>query len=50
MALLVIGIYCYTQGETSKYSIPYDSDGKGCGVDYPEYKFIYFPSPQLDVL
>ncbi len=28
---------------------PYDPDGKGCGVDYPEYPYIYFASPHPDV-
>jgi len=47
--MLLAGIFCYIKGSTTQFNIPFDSDGKGCGVDYPDYKFIYFPSPQYDV-
>jgi len=33
----------------SKFNIPFDADGRGCGLDYPDYKYIYFPTPQYDV-
>lgn len=49
LIMLIAGIYSYNQVSTSKYDTPYDSDGKGCGIDYPGYSYIYFPSPQVDV-
>ena len=27
----------------------YDPDGKGCGVAYPNYPYIYFASPHANV-
>jgi hypothetical protein len=34
-----------------KITVPYDPDGKGCGVDngYTDYPYIYFASPHIDV-
>lgn len=43
--MLIIGIYSWSSSSFSKLTIPYDSDGKGCGVDYPDYPLIYFVSP-----
>jgi hypothetical protein len=37
-------------GNFGRLSIPYDADGKGCGLDYPDYPFIYFASPHVDVI
>lgn len=50
IVMLIAGLYCFFRGSISKLNVPYDSDGKGCGLDYPDYKYIYFPSPQYDVL
>ncbi len=29
---------------------PSDSDGKKCGIDYPNQPYIYFVSPHIDVV
>ncbi len=47
--MLVAAVYSYMKGSTSNFNVPYDSDGRGCSVDYPAYPYIYFPSPQVDV-
>ncbi len=49
LVMLGIAIYSWTKGNFSKLTTPYDPDGKGCGVDYPDYPFIYFASPHSDV-
>ena len=49
--MLVVAIYAWTHpsGDFKKLTSAYDPDGKGCGVDYPDYPFIYFASPHADV-
>ena len=47
--ILVIGIFSWFAGNFKKMTTAYDPDGKGCGVDYPEYPYIYFASPHRDV-
>lgn len=47
--MLGIAIHAWTSNNFSKLTTPYDPDGKGCGIDYPEYPFIYFASPHSDV-
>lgn len=49
IGLFGMGILAWTQGNFDKLSTPYDPDGKGCGVDYPDYPYIYFASPHPDV-
>jgi len=49
IVMLGIAIYSWTNGKFSKLTTPYDPDGKGCGVDYPNYPYIYFASPHYDV-
>ncbi len=49
LAMLGIAIHAWTSNNFSKLTTPYDPDGKGCGVDYPEYPYIYFASPHPDV-
>lgn len=48
-AMLGIAIHAWTSNNFSKLTTPYDPDGKGCGIDYPDYPFIYFASPHSDV-
>jgi hypothetical protein len=48
--MLCIGIYSWTSSNFSKLTTPYDPDGKGCGVDYRDYPYIYFASPHADVI
>lgn len=43
-------IYAIEVGDLRVMNHPYDADGKGCGVDYKEYPYIYFASPQPDVV
>ena len=40
--MLSVAVYAWTAGNFSRLKTPYDSDGKGCGVDYPNYPYIYF--------
>lgn len=47
--MLCFGIYSWTSGNFSRLTTPYDAEGKGCGVDYPDYPYIYFTSPHVDV-
>jgi hypothetical protein len=49
LLMLLLGLFCYARGSSLQFNTPFDPDGRGCGVDYPDYKFIYFPSPQYDV-
>lgn len=49
IVMLGIAIYSWTNGNFSKLTTPYDPDGKGCGVDYKDYPYIYFASPHSDV-
>jgi len=50
LAILVFGIYAWTAGNFKKLTTAYDPDGKGCGLDYPNYPYIYFASPHADSL
>lgn len=47
--MLGIAIYCWAGNNFSKLTTPYDAEGKGCGVDYPDYPLIYFVAPEYDV-
>lgn len=46
---MIISIYAWSTGNFKKLTTAYDPDGKGCGIDYPEYPYIYFASPHTDV-
>jgi hypothetical protein len=48
--ILSISVYAWTAGNFQKMKTAYDSDGKGCGTDYPDYPYIYFASPHTDVV
>ena len=48
--MFIIGIVAWTGNNFDKLTTPYDAEGKGCGVDYPDYPFIYFVVPHTDVL
>jgi hypothetical protein len=47
--MFCIGIYAWSAGNFQKLTTAYDPDGKGCGIDYPNYPYIYFASPHIDV-
>lgn len=49
--MLAVGIYAWTNpnGNFKKLTTAYDPDGKGCGLDYPKFPYIYFASPHSDV-
>lgn len=49
VAMLIIGITAWSGNNFSKLTTPYDAEGKGCGVDYPDYPYIYFVVPHADV-
>jgi len=49
VGMLCLGIYSWTNGNFQRLTTAYDPDGKGCGVDYPKYPYIYFASPHADV-
>ena len=48
--MLSVGVYAWTNGNFTKLTTAYDLDGKGCGVDYPKFPYIYFVSPNIDVV
>jgi len=48
--MLGFAIYSWTHGNFKQLTTAYDPDRKGCGVDYPNYPYIYFASPHADVL
>lgn len=50
IAMLIIAIYSWSNRNFSTLDNGYDPDGKGCGIDYPEYPYIYFASPHPDVV
>jgi hypothetical protein len=33
LTMLLIAVYSWVVGDFAKLTTPYDSDGKGCGVD-----------------
>lgn len=49
VGLLAVGVYAWTNGNFKRLTTAYDADAKGCGVDYPDYPYIYFASPHADV-
>jgi len=48
--MLCIAIFAWSQGNFKRLTKAYDPDGKGCGVDYLNYPYIYFASPSFDSL
>ena len=50
LVIFIIGIYAWCAGNFKKLSTAYDPDGKGCGIDYKDYPYIYFASPHSDSL
>lgn len=48
--MLGIASYSWVKGNFKQLTTAYDPDGKGCGVDYPSYPYIYFASPHIDSL
>ena len=47
--LFIVAIYAWSSPNFGKLTVPYDPDGKGCGVAYPSYPYIYFASPHINV-
>lgn len=47
--MFIFAIYAWSTNNFNKLTTPYDADGKGCGMDYPNYPYIYFVSPNYDV-
>lgn len=49
--MLGVAIYAWTNpsGNFKALTAAYDPDGKGCGIDYPKFPYIYFASPHADV-
>lgn len=45
-----IAVYSWTHGNFKEFTYAYDPDGKGCGIDYKDYPYIYFASPHVDSL
>lgn len=51
--MLGFATYSWFYGNFKNLTTAYDPDGKGCGVDYPDYPnypYLYFASPHLDSL
>lgn len=51
-----LGCFAYFRGSNNtnlgnfnRLLVPYDPDGKGCGIDYPDFPYIFFASPHHDV-
>jgi hypothetical protein len=40
---IAIAITGYEKGTPSRLAAAYDPDTKACGLDYPDYPYIYFP-------
>ena len=49
VGMLGIAISSWFKGNFSTLDNGYDPDGKGCGIDYPDYPYVYFASPHPDV-
>jgi hypothetical protein len=47
--IIALGIYAWIAGNFANLTTAYDPDGKGCGVAYPKYPYIYFASPHTNV-
>jgi len=47
--MLGFAAYAWVSGNYKQLTTAYDPDRKGCGVDYPEYPYIYFASPHANV-
>ena len=43
-----IAAYAWTHENFTKLTKAFDADGKGCGIDYPDYPYIYFTSLHVD--
>ena len=48
--IIAMGIYAWIAGNFRNLTTAYDPNGKGCGVAYPNYPYIYFASPHANVL
>lgn len=46
-AVIGIGAYGFSQGHPSRLLVPYDSDGRACGMDtgVTDYPYVYLPAP-----
>lgn len=49
LVMLGFATYSWANGNFKQLTTAYDPDRKGCGVDYPNYPFIYFASPHANV-
>ena len=47
--ILALGIYAWFAGNFAHLTTAYDPDGKGCGVAFKNYPYIYFASPHANV-
>ncbi len=52
LSVIIFGfaIYGWAAGHLHDLKTPYDPDGKACGKDFPDHRFIYFASPHHDSL
>jgi hypothetical protein len=49
LVIFIIGAYAWSAGNFKRLTTAFDPDGKGCGLDYPNYPYIYFASPHSEV-
>jgi len=47
--IIALGIYAWIAGNFANLTTAYDPNGKGCGVAYKNYPYIYFASPHTNV-
>lgn len=49
LTLFTIAVVGLNKDKALRSSLPSDADGKVCGVDYPEYGYLFYPEPQNPV-
>jgi hypothetical protein len=41
-AMVYVGIYAVEHGDPARVLAPLDADAKFCGIDYPDYPYLYY--------
>ena len=40
--MIVITVFAYKNEQFEKFLTPIDADGMYCGIDYPDYPYVYY--------
>ena len=40
--MVAVGVYAVEHGDPARVMAPLDADGKFCGIDYPDYPYLYY--------